>query len=356
MWFLSTRRPVGCLGKVPFSPDYDLEARLGGEAEEALGEWLHAIPKPVPGAGHFPQSGPAEGYAFLLREAGRRRAIAGRLWPSSDSAGRSFPFAVYIGLGRKELQGGLGATVERLEPAWKALEFMASDGGQYWTEIRHSSTMGLAGARDRLLKAKIPHGEWIPSLPGDIGRRTRELGLGPFLSTLFPGDTPARSGATFLSLARFLRNLDGVEKPRFAILAPFGQGLPEVLQLTFWIEWINRRRRTEPALMTTVLDDHFWIEPISKIGGTLLPEAVFLPRGPGGCLLLVFRDLMPQDGEPLLYGRPPHEYLLDLTGRIPAAEQDLAVQLRLGERLLALKTVGDLLGLGEELVEGPVRG
>src|SRR6266540_4515783 len=117
MWFLSTRRPVGCLGKVPFSPDYDLETRIGGEAERALGEWLHAMPKPVLEAGHSSRAGPAEGYAFLLREPGRRRAIAGRLWPSSDFAGRSFPLAVYIGLGRKEFQGGLCATVERLQPA-----------------------------------------------------------------------------------------------------------------------------------------------------------------------------------------------------------------------------------------------
>src|SRR5262245_42373853 len=102
MWFLSTRRPVGCLGKVPFTPDYDPESRLGGEAEAALGQWLYAVSSVEPRAGHSPGQGPADGYAFLLWNAGRRGAIAGRLWPSADSAGRRFPLAVYVALGRKE--------------------------------------------------------------------------------------------------------------------------------------------------------------------------------------------------------------------------------------------------------------
>ena len=328
MWFLSPRRPVGCLGKVPFSPDYDLEARLGGGAEAALGEWLHCIPPPE----SAPR--PSEGFAFLLRDPSRRGAIAGRLWPSADSAGRAFPFAVYLGLGRKELQGGTGAAVERLEPAWKALEFLASDGGRYWPEIRGTSPVDLAAARDRLRKAQIPLGEWRPSLPADLVRRMRELEAWPFLSSLFPGDTAARSAAAFLRLARFLRNLDGVEQPRFALVAPYGPGLAQALQVTFWMEWINGGRD----------------------GAPLFPEAIFLPRGSCGGLWLVFRDLLPQDGGPLLYGLPPHQYVFDLTGRSPPGEEDAAAETRLGEKICGARTAGDLLAVTEEAVERPVRG
>jgi len=288
MFLFSSRKRVGCLGKLPLAADFSLETRLGGAAEAALDDWLRTIPRAEGAGGEVPPeaaAGSRSARAFVILDGRGRSGIAGLLRPSMDAAGRKFPFSLHIPVGGTALAEGLPGLLPRIAGVWEALADL--DGNL-------AAAASLDAARKALRATRIALGP-APGR-GSFAGQVRGIPLPPFLEALLPGGGSRGPGAADLvrRFARYAGRFDGDAVPAVALRAPFTDRFPAHLQLGFWLEWlaaISGRHAPPPA-------------------------AVFVPAGRWGHdprgLWILHRNLIPQDGEPLLGRGRGHEFLLDL--------------------------------------------
>ncbi len=332
MWFSSSRRRVGCLGKLPLAADFSLEARMGIKAEDTLSGWLHVIPKPEASTGH--QGGGKEngGFGFFLLDSRRRTGITGRIWPSSDTAGRRFPFAIYIALDRKALKSDSAALYGRVKPAWDDLEKIVNSSGYPWFEMREWTPADASSAASLLKEAKVslydnPEGQKDPL------HQANEMELWPFLEALFPGDSRLETARAMMRFGRFLKNFQGGGSPAVALRVPFSESHPPEAQVAFWAAWMSAALG-KPAP---------------------LPEALFVPRGGESLtagLWFLYRELLPQDGEVLFYRRQSHEYLFDLVATGKKEEDDSIDVQKLAEKLDQVVNVNELYDVSAQQAGG----
>ncbi len=101
--FGSQRMPeirFGCFGKLPTYGDFVSLNAEGAEAQAFTG-WLADGTSAMP-----PDAVVAadQTIAFAWRPPGTRRALVGAMWPSSDAAGRRFPFAIFASYPEAQLE------------------------------------------------------------------------------------------------------------------------------------------------------------------------------------------------------------------------------------------------------------
>lgn len=329
MLFFTSRRRVGCLGKLPVAPDFDLESRIGGGAEEALSAWLRAIPGPEPGGTVRKEEDTTgrNGFAFILFDPRMKDAIAGRLWPSRDSAGRTFPFALYAALDGKARRESILKTLNRSIELWRRLDGLARAGGRYWADPESANSTDLHSIRKALKEFRIDADRdlRISSETADLSAKARSLELWSFLESLHPGETGRRFPETFARFAKFARNFDGTDHPAVGLRVSAGEGEPIDLQTAFWLGWL------EALIGRPAPRPEVFIAPYGE-GGSMA----------GGSLWILYRGLLPQDGEVILGSRRSHEFLFDLAEMDSVHPEETAADPGLLEKLKALKTAGEL--------------
>lgn len=327
MWPFTSRPEVGCLGKLPCAADFSVQQPLGLPAEETLASWLHLIPgaggsieRAAPGvnleAKIEARTGTSSpGFDFLAAEPEGRGAIAGRLWPSSDSAGRSFPFALYRGIQRRDLKPDLAAMLPRLSSVWNALDGLARQGDRPWTD----GGADIATVRAAIRGAKADLAE--PEAARGDARGFREREPWPILAAIFPQRGPAEIAAALVRFGRFLDNLAAPEHPAVALRVPRSEELSASEQALFWAAWMETRLG-RPAPLPRLF--------IQGRGEEAAKGFWFLYRAP-----------LVQDAEVLFHGRATHEYICDLA-QGGCATDSAPDPTPLSERLAALRSCGEL--------------
>ncbi len=330
MWPFSSRPEVGCLGKLPCAADFSVQQPLGVPAEETLSPWLHAI---AGGGGQSASSpGSSPGFDFLAMEPGGRGGIAGRLWPSADSAGRSFPFALYKSFHRRDLKPDLAALLPRLPPLWGALDGLVEAGGRSW--IDGGADIGAVRAAIRGAKVSLPE----PDGARAYAKGLRDREPWPILAAIFAGKGAAEIAAALIRFGRFIENL-AAEQPAVALRVPMSPAMSASEQSLFWAAWMEARLG-RPVPLPRLFVQERWLR------GRLAEAA----KG----IWFIYRAPLAQDAEVLFHGRATHEYLCDLAqgGSEPAADDGA-----FAERLRSFRTCGELFAvpIRPDLVTGWTR-
>ncbi len=345
MWPFISRPEVGCLGKLPCAADFSVQQPLGLPAEETFASWLHLIPgaggsteRAAPGentaaktaekTGEKTEAKTGEGssgFDFLATEPEGRGAIAGRLWPSSDSAGRAFPFALYRGIQRRDLKPDLAAMLPRLATVWDALDGLARQSGRPWTE----GGADIAAVRAAIRGAKAALAE--PEAARGDARGFREREPWPILAAIFPQRGPAEIAAALVRFGRFLDNFAAPERAAVALRVPRSAELSASEQVLFWAAWMEARLGRPAPLPRLYLQGH------GLQGHGLQGRGEEAAKG----LWFLYRAPLVQDAEVLFHGRATHEYICDLAQAGCATDSALDPS-QLPERLAAFRTCGEL--------------
>src|SRR6187455_2395516 len=105
---------IGCFGKLPSYGDF-LSLNAEGPEAQALAAWLQS------GVSVLSTSAVAadQTVTFVWRPEGARRTLVGALWPSADSAGRRFPFALFAAYPDDHLSQHGARRLIAAEPTWR---------------------------------------------------------------------------------------------------------------------------------------------------------------------------------------------------------------------------------------------
>lgn len=279
---------VSLFGKLRIFSDFIEPIHRAGFGEE-LREWLL-------GGSRSDEilSDPRLAFRLAWPRPEARRLLAAVLWASSDSVGRSCPFALFSEIPPRKLKvRSLAEWPLSLAAVWDGLEeIAAADSGRRWVELEANQSAPLdiqAAVRAARLRVS-PRKGWVDTLEEDLARWPAR----DFLAALLGPEGEDRFASLAWRLAEAARSLPEDEDPTLALRLPAARGFPVESVAGFWLEVIAglaEHRLEKPPVMA-------------------LPAAAAHDRG----ILILFRDLIGADFD-LLFGRgEQHRYLVDLLG------------------------------------------
>lgn len=295
---------MSCFGKLRVDPEY-IESRSAGESGGEIPEWLQAGRRHAGDA-----AGPPQGAAGAIRLAWpvkRRQAIiASVLWPSADSKGRWFPFALLAEVPARHVEfKSLPECALALEPVWEGLEAIGVQPGSLCPGKEAPELRGILQA---VGEARITYEGAAPGRLELLQEQLRTIPACAFLEKLLGESFRSRFPQVVWTLLR------RVDSPGLALRLPSSSGLdafpsaapPQggTLEAVFWLLVLERLCQGS----------------IREMPALAIPAAADNKSG----ICILFRDFIPQD-LPLLMGIPQAAaYMADFCGsKLPsdAAEE-----------------------------------
>ena len=286
------RTGFSAYGKLPIYKDF-LRHGLAAKEAQAFRQWLDRGYSRHWEANDACRDHPIEPHAFSLRFEGLARRVVGCLWGSHDQGElRRFPFTLFVSV---PVGGSIGdlAVVEALgKVAEEARELRraARDAGDvqgFYSHVREASlTLQIdrdAAVRERLAEA------------------LREVTVRDFAASLYG----AEAAAAWPALLGWLAERRAAARKREPGALPLACRLPV--------------SRLLPALHQAEL----WAALLQGTGGSgKAPLNTLIPWGtdPAGGIVILERDLRPDDVQALHPDPPGYDLLEDLRTRVPAGK------------------------------------
>ncbi len=298
---------LGCFGKLPTYGDF-ISLHQDSPDAHALAEWLQAAVPTLPSGG---RTSGDQCLCFVYNPDGVKRSLVGVLWPSTDSAGRSFPFAIFV-------------SVPGPSPVQES-PYQAFAVSQVWGQLFElfGRVRSLPSYRDQyaLLQSTSP----VAVMEADAAAAT-------FPSCLTRGALaeadPARLALQVRDVNRVADQLgQSPQTPRFAVWLPLHQGYDPTVEASMWARMLFAWLAEESAMSLFV--------NVTQAAGR---------RGAFFCR----RDLRPEDLGFLLGVNDDYGHATIVGGReAPAdAEEDRYVGAFVQRWAATPRTCRDLLELG----------
>jgi type VI secretion system ImpM family protein len=245
---------LSCFGKLPTYGDF-LSVNVDGADAEAFVSWLQAGVAAIPTA-----LTPAtdQFLHFVWSPAGSKQALFGVIWPSADSAGRKFPFALFVGVPSAASSRHGVRRLVAAETAWRRLH-----------EIRAQATASSKLADQYAVLQQA----WVPEPPDvrDVNRAFVERAQAPIYR---PEDGPPL-GLHMKDLVHYAESLGGARQlPDFALRMKLHGAVDPDVEASTWMQ---------------ILADRLGV---SDVG---LAAFLRMSRAEGQSIVLFQRGLQPSD-------------------------------------------------------------
>ena len=310
------RPAFSAYGKLPLYKDF-LRHGLAARESQAFRHWLDRGFSRHWDADEACHTHPIEPHAFTFRFEGLARRVVGCLWGSHDQGElRRFPFTLFVSIPVGGACGELAALAALGQVAEKARELRrsvreATDVQDFYRRVRETSlTLQIerdAVVRERLARevGEIPVRELAGSLYGEAAPR-----LWPALLAYFERRRAAAQS----------RSRDGAQPP-LACRLPVSKLLPVLQQAELWAALLQGTGAKSKA-----------------------PLNMILPWGnePTGGLVILERDLRPDDVFAFHPEPPAYEFVEDLRRAVPGASSEVPPPERWDQPLSILLEPGAL--------------
>jgi type VI secretion system ImpM family protein len=301
------RTGVSTYGKLPIYKDF-LRHGLAAREAQAFRHWLDRGFSRHWEANDACRDHPIEPHAFSLRFEGLARRVVGCLWGSHDQGElRRFPFTLFVSV---PVGGSIGdlAAVEvlgKVAEEARNLRHAAREAGDvqgFYSRVRETS-LTLRIERDAAVRERL-------------AEALREIPVRAFAESLYG----AEAATAWPALLAWLTSRRAAARKRESGAPPLACRLPV--------------SRLFPALRQAEL----WAALLQGIGAKgKAPFNVLIPWGnePAGGLLVLERDLRPDDVQVLHPDPPGYDLLEDLRTRVPAGKAAPPAAMHLGEEPLS---------------------
>jgi len=294
-------------GKLPIYKDF-LRHGLAAKEAQAFRHWLDRGFSRHWEANDACREHPIEPHAFSLRFEGLARRVVGCLWGSHDQGElRRFPFTLFVSVPVGGSVGDLAAveTLGKVAEEARELRRAARDAGDvqgFYSRVRESS-LTLRVDRDAAVRERLTEA-------------LRGTTVGDFATSLYGDEAvtawPALLGWLAQRRAAARRREPGA--PPLACRLPVSRLLPALRQGELWAALLQG--------------------PGSK---GKAPLNILIPWGnePAGGIVVLERDLRPDDVQALHPDPPGYDLLEDLRTRVPAGKTEPPAAMHLGEEPLS---------------------
>jgi type VI secretion system ImpM family protein len=294
-------------GKLPIYKDF-LRHGLAAKEAQAFRQWLDRGFSRHWEANDACRDHPIEPHAFSLRFEGLARRVVGCLWGSHDQGElRRFPFTLFVSV---PVGGSFGELA-----ALEALGKVADEARELRLAAREAGD--VQGFYQRVREASLTlRIERDPAVRERLAATLREIPVRAFAESLYGAEAPTAWPAllAWLAARRAAARNREPGAPPLACRLPVSRLFPAWRQAELWAALLRGPGAKGKAPLNTLI-----------------------PWGsePAGGIVLLERDLRPDDVQALHPDPPGYDLLEDLRTRVPAGKTAPPAAMQLGEEPLS---------------------